>query len=105
MLVQPSAARAVPRSAAYPVDRLITVVTRRITVTATYAAHRAQLPGSWPARSLPVPPEGAAAPASAVRAPGALASGLPARASLLPATATSYTGRGSTPAPRPGRRG
>ena len=41
MLVQPSARRAVPRAVDYPVDRMITVVTRRITVTASYSSDRA----------------------------------------------------------------
>ena len=43
MLVQPSARHAVPRSVAYPEDRMITVVTRRITVTASCSSDRAQI--------------------------------------------------------------
>jgi hypothetical protein len=50
MLVQPSARHAVPRSVDYPEDRMISVVTRRLTVTASYRSDRAQISGCWPAR-------------------------------------------------------
>jgi len=94
MLVQPSAPHAIPYSAAYPVDRLITVVTRRITVTATYAASRAQIARILASGSLRVPPErgngGTPPPAGAAGA----AAGPLAAPRVLPTTATSYTGRG-----------
>ncbi|HTT50065.1 MAG TPA: glycoside hydrolase domain-containing protein [Streptosporangiaceae bacterium] len=95
MLVQPSARQAVPRSVAYPEDRMISVVTRRITVTASYSTDPAQigrvLAGAalrQPARASaggPPPPGGTGAQPAGTRlaAPG-----------VLPPTATSYTGQG-----------
>jgi hypothetical protein len=93
VLVQPSAAHAIPDSVAYPVDRLIAVVTRRITITATYSTDRARIDSILSSASLrmpsnssnggppaDVPPERAAGPVAAPR--------------VLPATATNYTGRG-----------
>src|ERR1035437_69079 len=55
LLVQPSAPRAAVRAVENPVDRLITVVTRRITVTATYGAHREQIDAILASASLPMP--------------------------------------------------
>jgi len=94
MLVRPSARHAIPYSAGYPVDRLITVVTRRITVTATYAAHRAQIARILASGSLRVPPEGSSGGTPPPAAAGGLAAGPLATPSVLPANATSYTGQG-----------
>jgi hypothetical protein len=104
MLVQPSGAGAMPHSAAYPVDRLITVVTKRITITASYAAHRAQIARILACGSLPVPPGGSSGGTPPPAAAGGLASGPLARPSLLPATATSYTGQGFDACTAPRRR-
>ncbi len=93
MLVQPSASRSGVRAAAYPVDRLIIVATRRITVTATYGADRALVNRILASASLPAP-AGQGQPGSPPsNVPGALAAGPAARASL-PGSATSYTGQG-----------
>ena len=58
MLLQPSARRAVPRAVDYPVDRMITVVTRRITVTASYSSDRAQIGRMLASAALPMPARG-----------------------------------------------
>ncbi len=55
LLIQPSAAGAAIRAMQNPVDRLITVITRRITVTATYGAHREQIDAILASASLPSP--------------------------------------------------
>jgi len=95
MLVQPSARRAVPRSVEYPEDRMITVVTRRITVTASYRSDRAQIGRMLASAGLRMPARrsngGAAPPGmTGLRPAGIRATTPPA----LPATATSYTGLG-----------
>jgi Domain of unknown function (DUF1906) len=93
LLAQPSSPTAVPDATAYPVDRLITVVTRRITVTATYATHRAQIIRILASASLPVPRRpGAAAPRPDLA--GGPAARPAARPAALPASATDYTGQG-----------
>ena len=95
MLVQPSARHAVPRSVAYPEDRMITVVTRRITVTASYSSDRAQIGRMLASAALSVPARrsngGAAPPGmTGLRPAGIRAAAPPA----VPAAATSYTGQG-----------
>ena len=101
MLVQPSASRPGVHAAAYPVDRLITVTTRRVTVTATYGADRALITRILASASLPAAarPGQPGSPPSNV--PGAPAAGPAARASL-PGSATSYTGQGFDACTAPG---
>lgn len=96
MLVQPSARHAVPRAVAYPEDRMITVVTRRVTVTASYRSDRAQIGRMLASAALrrPAPrSDGGAAPPgmTGLRPAGIRAAAAPR---ALPATATSYTGLG-----------
>ncbi len=104
MLVRPSGARASRACGRLPGDRLITVVTtRRITVTATYGADRAQIARILASGSLRMPPEGSGGtppPAAA----GGLATSPLATPSTLPAIATSYTGQGFDACARPARR-
>src|SRR5450759_696668 len=94
LLVQPSAPRAAVRAVENPVDRLITVVTRRITVTATYGAHREQIDAILASASLPMPTQ------SGTVQPGTVQSGTvqPGTAQSvptpIPASATNYTGPG-----------
>ena len=94
LLVQPAAARATAASAMYPVDRLITVTTRRITVTATYSTDRALVNRILASASLRVP---ARAAQTAAPPPGGLAN-TPARIgaarATLPAGSTDFTGKG-----------
>ncbi len=95
MLVQPSARHAAPRSVAYPEDRMITVVTRRVTVTASYSSDRAQIGRMLASAALSMPARrsngGAAPPGmTGLRPAGIRGAASPA----VPAAATSYTGRG-----------
>jgi Rv2525c-like, glycoside hydrolase-like domain len=93
LLIQPSAAGAVARSVENPVERLISVVTRRITVTATYGADQGQIDSILARASLPAPaaPMAAAVPLSlgsrgdAMRQPVVMP---------VPASATNDTGPG-----------
>ena len=114
LLVQPSAPRAAVRAVENPVDRLITVVTRRITVTATYGAHREQIDAILASASLPMPtqsgpgqpgtgqPEGVqSGPGQpGTVQPGAVQSGTvqpgtgQSVPTPIPASATNYTGPG-----------
>src|ERR1017187_10202393 len=114
LLVQPSAPRAAARAVENPVDRLITVVTRRITVTATYGAHRQQIDAILASASLPMPtqpgpgqpgtgqPEGVqSGPGQpGTVQPGAVQSGTvqpgtgQSVPTPIPASATNYTGPG-----------
>lgn len=93
--IQPSAAGAAIRAVENPVDRLITVVTSHITVTATYGAHREQIDAILASASLPTPSIATPSIATPFIAKPAVAavSGatLPA---LIPASATNYTGPG-----------
>ena len=95
MLVQPSARHAVPRSVAYPEDRMITVVTRRITVTASYSSDRAQIGRMLASAALARPARdsngGAAPPGMTGLQPAGIRAAAPAP---VPAAATSYTGQG-----------
>jgi hypothetical protein len=94
LLIQPSAALAAVRAVDNPVDRLITVVTRRITVTATYGARRGQIGAILASASLPAPTVVAPGPVAwGPRSSGRGAAGLPLP-TPIPAAATSYTGPG-----------
>ena len=93
LLVQPSAARAAVHAVANSVDRLITVVTRRITVTATYAAHRQRIEAILASASLPAPAVLAPGAAALPRSSGGGATGQSVP-TPIPAGATSYTGPG-----------
>jgi len=73
----------------YPVDRLITVTTRRIAVTATYSTDRALVSRILASASLRVPVHGTLPP----DVPGNTPVRIAARAAL-PAGATDYTGKG-----------
>ena len=101
MLAQPSASGPGVHAAAYPVDRLITVTTRRITVTATYGADRALVTRILASASLPAPAAQGQPGSPPSNVPGALAAGPAARASL-PGSATSYTGPGFDACTAPG---
>src|ERR1022692_4851596 len=104
LLVQPSAPRAAVRAVENPVDRLITVVTRRITITATYGAHREQIEAILASASLPVPTQSGTAQSGAGQSGagqfGTVQSGTvqPNTAQSvptpIPASATNYTGQG-----------
>ena len=93
LLVQPATAGATVAAAMYPVERLITVTTRRIMITATYSTDRALVNRILASASLQVPVRArAAAPP-----PGGLAN-TPARIgearAALPASSTDFTGKG-----------
>jgi len=93
VLIQPSAAHVTPDSVVYPVDRLITVVTRRIAVTATYSTDRGRIDGILASASLRAPRTSrSGAPPSDV--PGELSASPAAARRVLPAAATNYTGKG-----------
>jgi hypothetical protein len=89
---QPSARRAVPHAVDYPVDRMITVVTGRITVTASYSSDRAQIGRMLASAALPMPArgsDGGATPPGMTRLrPAGIRAAVP---QALPAAATSYT--------------
>jgi hypothetical protein len=95
MLVQPSARHGVPRAVDYPVDRMITVVTRRVTVTASYSSDRAQIGRMLASAALRMPGRGsdggAAPPGMTGLRPAGIRAATPR---ALPAAATSYTGPG-----------
>jgi hypothetical protein len=94
LLVQPAPARATASAALYPVERLITVTTRRIMVTATYSTDRALVNRILASASLRVPVR---ATRTAAPPPGGLAN-TPARIgearATLPAGSTDFTGKG-----------
>lgn len=104
MLVQPSARHAVPRSVAYPEDRMITVVTRRITVTASYRADRAQLGRVLASAGLRMPAPRSNGGATPPGMTGLRPAGIRAAAAprVLPASTTSYTGPGFDACTAPG---
>jgi Rv2525c-like, glycoside hydrolase-like domain len=95
MLVQPSARHAVPHSVDYLEDRMITVVTRRLTVTASYRSDRAQISRMPASAALGRPAQhsndGTPPPGMTGLAPAGIRAAAPA---ALPAAATSYTGPG-----------
>jgi hypothetical protein len=108
LLIQPSAARATAESVQNQADRLITVVTRRITVTATYGSDPGLIEGILASASLPAPAPVSRGPVSQgpvsqrpvsqgpvpplpVRPGGSAGAAGPA---LVPAGATDYTGQG-----------
>lgn len=94
LLVQPATARATASAAMDPVERLITVTTRRIMVTATYSTDRALVNRILASASLRVPVR---ATRTAAPPPGGLAN-TPARIgearAALPAGSTDFTGKG-----------
>jgi len=94
LLVQPATARATVSAAMDPVERLITVTTRRIMVTATYSTDRALVNRILASASLRVPVR---ATRTAAPPPGGLAN-TPARIgearATLPAGSTDFTGKG-----------
>src|ERR1035438_2177145 len=92
LLVQPATAHA-GAAAMYPVDRLITVTTRRITVTATYSTDRALISHILASASLRVPVRGTPAGTSPPEVPGNGPARIAGRA-VLPAGATDFTGKG-----------
>jgi hypothetical protein len=96
MLVQPSARRAAPRAVAYPEDRMITVVTRRITVTASYRSDRGQIRRMLASAGLRMPAPGSNGGATPPGMTGLRPAGISAAAAprALPGGATSYTGPG-----------
>lgn len=94
MLVQPSARHAVPRAVAYPEDRMITVVTRRVTVTASYRSDRAQIARMLARAALPRPAPRSNGGATPPGMTGLRPAGIRAAARVLPASAVSYTGLG-----------
>ena len=98
VLVQPATAHAAAATARYPVDRLITVATTRITVTATYAADRALVNRILASAALRVPVRGTRRSVAPSGVPGGTpARRAPARAPVrasVPASATDFTGKG-----------
>jgi hypothetical protein len=85
LLVQPATGHATAAAAMYPVDRLITVTTRRIMVTATYSTDRALVSRILAGASLRVPVQGTRSGTSPQDVPGnapARLGGDPARPSV-----------------------
>ena len=101
LLVQPATARATAAAAMYPVDRLITVTTRRVAVTATYSTDRALVSRILASASLRVPVHAARTAAPPPGVPGNTPARIarPARC-CRPARPTSPA-RASMRAPRP----
>jgi hypothetical protein len=94
LLVQPAAAHATPAAAMYPVDRLITVTTARIMVTATYSTDRALVDRILSSASLRVPVRGTRRAVAAPDVPGRAAARIVPVPALVPASATDFTGKG-----------
>ena len=94
LLVQPAAARATAAAAMYPVDRLITVTTSRITVTATYSTDRALVDRILASAALRVPARGTQAGTPAPDVPGNGPARTATQRAMLPAGATDFTGQG-----------
>ena len=94
LLVQPAAARATAAATMYPVDRLITVTTARIMVTATYSTDRAVVNRILAGASLRVPVRGTRRTMAAPDVPAHAAAGMAAAPATVPASATDFTGKG-----------
>ena len=97
LLVQPAAPRAAAAAAMYPVDRLITVTTRRIMVTATYSAGsagRALVSHILAGASLRVPLRATRSAGPQPDVPGSPPARIVAARASLPAGATDFTGLG-----------
>ena len=94
LLVQPAAARATAAATMYPVDRLITVTTARIKVTATYSTDRALVDRILASASLRVPVRGTRRTAAAPDVPGHGPARMASTRAAVPASATDFTGKG-----------
>ena len=94
LLVQPAAARATAAAAMYPVDRLITVTTARIKVTATYSTDRALVDRILASASLRVPVRGTRRTVAAPDVPAHAAARMASAPATVPASATDFTGKG-----------
>ena len=94
LLVQPAAARATAAATMYPVDRLITVTTARIMVTATYSTDRAVVDRILAGASLRVPVRGTRRTMAAPDVPAHAAARVAAAPATVPASATDFTGKG-----------
>src|ERR1039457_1164071 len=102
LLVQPATARATAAAAMYPVDRLITVTTRRIMVTATYSTDRALVSRILAGALLRVPVQGTRSGTSPPDVPGNTPARIAAAPAMLPAGATDFTGQGFDACTAPG---
>jgi hypothetical protein len=102
LLVQPAAARATAAAAMYPVDRLITVTTRRVAVSATYSTDRALVSRILAGASLRVPAHAARTAAPPPGVPGNTPARIAAARAMLPAGATDFTGKGFDACAAPG---
>ena len=94
LLVQPAAARATAAATMYPVDRLITVTTARIVVTATYSTDRALIDRILAGASLRVPVRGTRRTMAAPDVPGGATARMASAPATVPASATDFTGKG-----------
>jgi hypothetical protein len=94
LLVQPATGRATAAAVMYPVDRLITVTTRRIMVTATYSTDRALVSRILAGASLRVPVQGTRSGTSPPDVPGNAPARIAGAPAMLPAGATDFTGQG-----------
>ena len=94
LLVQPAAARATAAATMYPVDRLITVTTARIMVTATYSTDRAVVDRILAGASLRVPVRGTRRTMAAPDVPAHAAARMAAAPATVPPSATDFTGKG-----------
>ncbi len=94
LLVQPAAARATAAAAMYPVDRLVTVTTARIKVTATYSTDRALVDRILASASLRVPARGTRRTVAAPDVPGHAPARVASTRATVPISATDFTGKG-----------
>lgn len=94
LLVQPATARATAAATMYPVDRLITVTTTRIRVTATYSTDRALVDRILASASLRVPVRGTRRTVAAPDVPGHPPARRASARATVPAGATDFTGKG-----------
>jgi hypothetical protein len=94
LLVQPAAGRATAAATMYPVDRLITVTTARIMVTATYSTDRALIDRILAGASLRIPVRGTRRTMAAPDVPGGANARMASGPATVPASATDFTGKG-----------
>ena len=100
MLIQPASRHAAPVSVKNEVTRRITVIARRVHVTATFDTHPAEIDRVLASAGLPLPvttAAGPASPAAPAQASGAGQDPLEAQRAArakVPASVTNYQGRG-----------
>jgi hypothetical protein len=94
LLVQPAAARATAAATMYPVDRLITVTTTRVKVTATYSTDQALVERILASASLRVPARGTHRTVGAPDVPAHAPARMASTQATVPISATYFTGKG-----------